>query len=87
MIEPPPAHPSQLFRVATLCSPLNFEKMCVATSKPLMSVLRNPPTLHTQESPKTNFKINCPLFTRTCEAGKSALFLFKVTPPHNVWVI
>ena len=30
------------------------------------------------------------LFARTCEAGKSnksALFLFKVTPPPNVWVI
>ena len=27
------------------------------------------------------------LFTRTCAAGKSALFPFKVTHPHNVWVI
>ena len=27
------------------------------------------------------------LFTRTCEAGKCALFLFKVTHPHNVWVV
>ena len=27
------------------------------------------------------------LFPRTCEASKSALNLFKVTHPHNVWVI